>query len=389
MNVSSIIESIIWVVIFLVLFSYIIYPSIIILVSLLKSKTSISNVEGKNVSIIFSAYDEEKSIRDRIENIASQDYDLSLVEVLVGSDCSSDKTNDYLLNLEKQYNWLHVFIFNERRGKAMVINDLVKHAKYDILVFTDANTVFDKNALKNLLKGYSSEKIGGVSGRLVLTEPSENFDKSSQEKKYWEYETLIKKAEGQLGVLIGANGGIFSIRKKLFAEIPRTKAVTDDFFISLAVLSQGYKFIYKYNSFAFEEVARTVEDEFKRKVRFAATNFQTLFFFPELLFNKNILLSIAFWSHKVIRWFIPFMLIFLLIFSAINPTGNTLINYIFIAQLLFYICALFGKIGSCFKIRLPLFSLAYFFVLTNYALILGFMRFISGKHTVIWQSTPR
>ncbi|MBZ0200099.1 MAG: glycosyltransferase, partial [Ignavibacteriaceae bacterium] len=270
-----------------------------------------------------------------------------------------------------------------------VINDLAFHAKNDILIFTDANTVFDKNALKNLVKGYTSEKIGGVSGRLILNEPKDNFDKSSQEKKYWEYETIIKKAEGKFGVLIGANGGIFSIRKKLFKEIPRAKAVTDDFFVSLAVLSQGYKFVYQYDSFAFEEVARSVDDEFKRKVRFAATNFQTLFFFPDLLFNKNILLSISFWSHKVIRWFIPFLLILLFILSIWRSSYSDAVRVILYVQLFFYGASIVGKIGASFKLRLPFFSLAYFFVITNFALVLGFIRFLRGKHTVIWQSTPR
>jgi len=143
-----------------------------------------------------------------------------------------------------------------------------------------------------------------------LIDQPESKKKGIEERKYWEYETLIKKSEGRCGILIGANGGIFAIRRELYSGMPPDKAVTDDFFITLSVLSQNRKFIYKYNIIGKEEVAPDIKSEFKRKIRFASTNFQTLSIFKKLLVSNNILLSFAFWSHKVIRWFVPLFLIF-------------------------------------------------------------------------------
>ncbi len=123
------------------------------------------------VSIIISAYNEEKVIKDRIENIAIQNYDFKKLELIIGSDCSSDNTNEILLSLSKKYSWLSIYKFNERRGKSAVLNDLVKKANGPILIFSDANTEFEKDAVYNLIKEFTSPIIGGVSGKLELVEP--------------------------------------------------------------------------------------------------------------------------------------------------------------------------------------------------------------------------
>ncbi len=282
------------------------YPIIIRIVAAFY-KTSENPFYEPTISILISAYNEEKVILKRIENIAGQKYDLSKIEVIVGSDNSSDRTNDILRELENKYNWLKVFIFTQRRGKASVLNDLVDVAQNEILIFTDANTIFDNIAIQKITKGFSSEQVGGVCGRLILRETNENKYASVEERRYWEYETFIKKAEGRCGILIGANGGIFAIRRSLFEEIPED-AVTDDLFITLSVLKNNYRFMYRDDAIASEEVTSTMATEFRRKVRFAATNIQTLLYFRRLLFNKNVLLSFAFWSHKIIRWFFPFIL---------------------------------------------------------------------------------
>jgi biofilm PGA synthesis N-glycosyltransferase PgaC len=292
------------------------------------------------LSIIIAAYNEEKVIRERIENIARQDYDLAKVQVLVGSDCSSDATNQILKELDLFYPWLETHLFNYRQGKAGVINTLIGNAKNEILVFTDANTVFKEDTLKELVKYYSDENVGGVSGRLILEDSAAIKSEGVEEKSYWEFETKIKKAEGNLGILIGANGGIFSIRKQYFNMIPIKKAVTDDFYLSLAVLNQGKKYLYAEKAVAYEDVGQDLNTEFKRKVRFASTNFQVLSFFKSLLFNKNLLLSYAFWSHKVIRWFTPILLIIILIASSILSGYSTIIKYLFFAQVLFYLFSL-------------------------------------------------
>lgn len=367
--------------------SYLIYPVLIHLLSMLKRKSELTDLK-KTITILISAYNEEKVIRQRIENINTLDYDKNLIEVIIGSDCSNDKTNEILLELKDFYPWLKIFLFEKRRGKAAVINDIVQKANNEIIIFSDANTVFNKNAVNNLINKFSNDSIGGVSGKLVLSD--ENITSQSvEEKKYWMLETFIKKSEGKLGILIGANGGIFAIRRELFTTIPINKAVTDDLFLSLSVLSKGYKFLYAKDAVAHESVANDVKSEYKRKKRFAATNYQTLFFVKNLLFNKNLLLSYSFWSHKVLRWFLPFQLILLFILNLILFSNGKIFELLFYLQCAVYVCAFIGFILTYIKVRFIFFSLPYFFIVTNIALLVGFFNFLRKSHSVIWESTQR
>jgi len=379
-----------WFLVFLIINTYLLYPLFIWLLSKFKSKSyDYTSDFSTSVSILISAYNEEKVIENRVKNLLSQNYDKNLIEIIVGSDCSNDNTNEILKRLAKEYPEVKIFLFNNRRGKAGVLNEIVQYATNEILIFTDANTEFENNAIKNLVKHFQYSSIGGVSGRLVLIEKNFHKERGVEEKKYWEYETFIKKSEGNLGILIGANGGIFAIRKNLFSEIPTDKPVTDDFYLSLSVIKKGYKFIYESFAIGFEEVAKDLSSEFKRKIRFAATNFQTISFFKSLLFNKNIILSYAFWSHKIIRWFLPLILILVFVLNFFLVNAGTFYLVTFFIQLLFYFLALIGFIFNKIKIRLTLLSLIYYFLVTNIALLIGFIRFLRKKHSVIWQSTSR
>ncbi|MBI9070458.1 MAG: glycosyltransferase [Melioribacteraceae bacterium] len=385
---NSFIESGFWILLIIIVHSYLIYPIIIFFISKLYSQPEFKDF-APSISILIAAYNEEKVIEDRIQNINNLVYDFDKVEVLVGSDCSSDSTNSKLNSLKKNHPWLKVFLFDKRRGKASILNDLVKQSKNEILIFTDANTVFDKKAIKSLMNYFQDQTIGGVSGRLILTDANVDSNESVEETKYWKYETKLKKSEGRCGTLIGANGGIFAIRRELFKPIPIEKAVTDDLFISLNVLSKKFKFKYCYESFATEDVGKDVSTEYKRKVRFAATNFQTLLNFKNLLFNQNLLVSYAFWSHKVIRWFFPFITLFVLLMTIYLLTYSNIYLFILILQLSFYFLAIIGAVFSRFGIRIKVFSLPYFFVLANYAIIRGFIKFLRKEHSTVWESTQR
>ncbi len=380
-----------WVLIFLIINSFLIYFILIWLFSKLskQSKSPYKSSSSVPVSIIISAYNEEKVIEKRIKNILEQDYDLNKIEILVGSDNSNDRTNEILIKLKEEIPQLKVFIFNYRQGKAGVLNILSTKATNDILILTDANTEFDPNAIKNLVKHFDDPTIGGVCGRLILNEEVFHRQKGIEEKKYWEYETLIKIAEGKLGILIGANGGILAIRKKLFDPIPLKKPVTDDFFISLSILKKGYKFIYEKDAIAYEEIAKDILTEFNRKVRFSATNIQTITFFKSLLLNKNILISYAFWSHKIIRWFLPIILILILIINIILIDKSIVYLYTFYMQLFFYLAGIIGYLFNKLKIRVGFLSLITYFLITNIALLIGMIKFFLNKHSAIWQSTPR
>lgn len=388
--IDYVIKIFFWGMIILIINSYLFYTILIWLLSKYSKHVEFTKQHKSiPVSILISAYNEEKVIEKRIHNILDQNYELENIEILVGSDCSSDKTNEILLKLSEQIPQLKVFLYNVRMGKAGVLNELVKHASNEILIFTDANTEFDKNALNNLVRHFNKPEIGGVCGRLILQENINQKKSGIEENKYWKYETFIKQKEGKLGILIGANGGIFAIRKNLFEPIPISKPVTDDLFISLSILNKGYKFIYDKSSLAYEDISSNIVTEFNRKVRFSATNIQTIFFFKSLLFNKNILISYAFWSHKIIRWFLPVMLLLTFILNIYLIDAGKIYLYFFDIQLLFYLAGILGYLFNKINFRISFLSLITYFLLTNIALLVGIVRFLLKKHSVIWQSTPR
>ncbi|MEW6506537.1 MAG: glycosyltransferase family 2 protein [Bacteroidota bacterium] len=374
---------------FLVINSFFIYPFVLYLKSRKHTKIVTDINYSPTISILIAAYNEETVIEERIKNLSGMNYDLSKVEIFIGSDASTDRTNDILLEQKKKYNWLNVYISEERKGKAGILNELYKQAGNEILVFTDANTQFHKDALNNLIEDFSNEKIGGVCGKLVLMDNEKSKSEGVEEAEYWKYETIIKTMEGKCGILLAANGGIFAIRKELFHPVPILNAVTDDLFISLSVIADGYKFTYRNDAVAYEDTGKDVSAEYKRKVRFGATNFETLIYFKQLLWNKNKFLSYAFFSHKVTRWFLPLLLILLFITGLILADSNDLINKIFYLQVIIYLLALCGYLLSQIKIRIPFFSIPYFFVVSNIAIAEGFIKFIKKEHSVIWNATER
>ena len=385
-----VLETIFIIVLFLMLHTYFLYPISIYLICQLKGKATHESVEkDSSISILIAAYNEEKVIRERIENLSEAHKEFQYFEVLVGSDNSSDSTNDILIELSKKYEWLKFYNFQVRNGKAGILNKLYQEAKGEILVFTDANTVFQRDALSVLLRGFQDLTVGGVCGRLILNDDRVQINEPLEERRYWRYETQIKQMEGKLGILIGANGGIFAIKKDLFQEIPVNRPVTDDLFLTLNVLSKGYKFIYERDAIAFEDVGQNVQTEFKRKVRFSATNFQTIAFFKDFLFFRPALVSYAFLSHKVIRWFFPFLAIFLFILTVLIAREKILYQYFLYTQILFFVLAFLGYLMTKLKKKLTIFSIPFFFIMANTAIILGLAKYISNSHSVIWESTKR
>jgi poly-beta-1,6-N-acetyl-D-glucosamine synthase len=372
----------------LILNSFFIYPLVIFIIGMMNDSKPKENYEPE-VSILIAVYNEEKVIRERIENISLLNYDFSKLEVIIGSDKSNDGTNGILEECRNKYSWLKIYHAEIRSGKAGILNAIVPLAAGEIIVLTDANTEFQKDALKNLVKDFHEENVGGVCGKLILQDSESIKNSGVEEASYWQYETFIKTAEGSRGISLAANGGIFAIRKKLFRTIPIREAVTDDLFISLSVIDAGYKFTYCKDAVAYESTGKDIQAEYIRKVRFSATNYQTFIKFTHLLSMKNPLVSYAFLSHKVTRWHLPFLLFIVFAANSVLAFNSHFYFLLFSAQCVFYVFSLLGYFLSKIKIRIPFFSLPYFFTVSNIAVLEGFWKFINKKHSVIWESTAR
>ena len=370
--------------------SYGIYPLSIWVMSKFVDK-NYSNDENylPEISILISAYNEERVIENTVRTLMNCFYPKEKLQILIGSDNSVDGTVEILKKLSEEFSNIKVFIFDQRRGKPHVINDLVKAAKGEILIFCDANTLYDKKALINLVKNYKDTRIGGVSGKLRLRDIEKSKKAGSQEKKYWDAETWIKKQEGKLGILIGANGGIYSIRREYFEEIPTDRPVMDDFYISLKVLEKRKSFLYIHDAMAEEDTAPTIKAEFNRKVRNNSIMMSSIKPLRLLLSPRFGLIAYAFWSHKIIRWFTPILLLSIFVTNIFLLNVNTFFNIFFLIQLIFYLTAIIGYLLKKINIQITPLLMSFYFLMTNIALLIGLIKFLFGKQTAFWQSTPR
>lgn len=374
----------------LLLHSYIIYPvSIWILCKFINKQYYTSDNYQPTISILISVFNEEKVIENTIRILQNSIYPKEKIEILIGSDNSTDTTIDIVERLSEEFTNIKLYQYQQRRGKPHVINDIAKIANGEILIFCDANTSYDKEAINNLVRNYQDLRVGGVSGKLKLIDNEDSNSSASQEKKYWDAETWLKEQEGKLGILIGANGGIYSIKREYFNEIPTDRPVMDDFFISLKVLEKRKAFLYIKDAIAEEFTAPTITAEFNRKVRNNSIMMSTIKVIKKLLNPSFGLSAYGLWSHKIIRWFTPVILLILFASNYGLIDEGILYKYFFIVQCAFYLSALVGFILLKYNIKIEIILLCYYFVMTNIAMFIGLLKFIFNKHTSYWQSTPR
>jgi cellulose synthase/poly-beta-1,6-N-acetylglucosamine synthase-like glycosyltransferase len=264
---------------------------------------------------------------------------------------------------------------------------LVSEASGEILVFSDANTMYDEEAIIRLVRHFGDERVGGVCGRLNLVNPNYNTA-GIGEVFYWDYESRIKKLEGHIKTVLGANGAIYAMRKGLFIELPEEKVVVDDFLIPLNAVKQGYDFIYDHTAKAVESTSHDVKGELVRRIRISASNFHTIAEIAPLLNPFKGFVAFGLWSHKIIRWCVPFLMIFIFISSSLL-IRFPFVRIIFGLQVSFYLFALVGfwldRLGKNFKLLIH----PYYFFAINFALLIGFWKFISGSQKPVWSRVER
>jgi cellulose synthase/poly-beta-1,6-N-acetylglucosamine synthase-like glycosyltransferase len=345
------------------------------------------------VFIIFSAYNEEKVIKRKMDSIFKTYYPLEKIKVVVGSDNSTDATNEIMAEFALKNKEVDFVKFNERNGKASVLNKLaerVKAAKIDdeetVFIFTDANVMFSECTIYELAKHFRNKKISQVAAN-ILNEEIKSEGISLQEKNYIQRENKIKYNEGLWGAMIGAFGACYALRANAWTSIP-TNFLMEDFFISMHVLGLNQQAIMEANAVCYEDVSIEVEEEFKRKSRIQAGNFQNLSVYLKLLSQFN-LVSFCFFSHKVIRWFGPLLMavsymanIFLLPFGKIYFLTFLIQNLLLLTPVFDY---LFKKIN----IQIPLLRYASYFITMNFALANGFFMYANGIKTSAWNPTKR
>lgn len=336
------------------------------------------------VSILLSAYNEEQVIGERMENLLKLDYPRDRLEFIVGSDGSTDDTCSIVKRYATQ--GIRLVAFERRRGKAEVVNDLVRQARANIVVLTDANTFFRSDAVRHLVKAlWRHPTACAVVGRLHLSSPggSGNLD-----GVYWRYETWIKRLESHFGCVLGANGAIYAFHRERYPGLPQG-AIIDDFLIPMLMrLHAGGTVIFVPEATAYETSPAGVRHEFLRRVRIGAGDLQALIWTWRLLLPWQGMVALAYFSHKVLRWFGPW-------FMLTGFLGNVwLLDYrvfrlVFLIQAAFYTLALVASPVKQLPILGRVAYAAQYAVMLNAALLLGFVRFAFGLQRGFWSPAPR
>jgi len=387
--------TLLWISVLAVLHTYVLYPFLLVVLDGIEQARGawryISGSERRrpaaqlglpHVSVLIAAYNEASCIEQRIENLLAQDYPADRLEILVGSDGSTDATDAIVQHHASRGVKLSR---GDRTGKAGVLARLIGLAKGEVLVLTDANTEFEKDAIRRLVQPLRDPAVGLVCGRLRLHSP---LGAPIAEGAYWRLESLLKLYESRRGCVMGANGGIYAVRKHLFPPLP-AGTVVDDFVAALRVLRSGYEVRYEPEAVAHEEAAPGHAEEYRRRVRIAAGCFRALSQFRDLLSPRHGFTAFALWSHKVLRWLVPQALVIALLTNALLATQSRGYALLLLAQCAAYGLAALGLLGTSPRHLRKLTDPAAHFVEMNAALLVGFWRFSRGGQGQTWTRTER
>jgi len=378
-----------WILIFLILYSYVGYPSILFVLEFLR-KHKRSDEEEKSgydyptVSLIISAYNEEKVIEKKIENSLELDYPKDRLKIIVVSDGSTDNTDSITRKYSTKFDNVKLVRVKKHCGKNIALNEALPNTSGEIIVFSDANSMYKKDAIKNLVKQFSKKKVGCVIGELKYVN-TDSSNVSQGEGLYWRYESFIKILESCLRLLLAGNGSIFAIRKELYSVLEPD--VPNDLQIPLEIGHKGYEVIYEPKAIAIEKTTESLREEFKGKRRIINRG---LIGFLKLRKKVKGLKLFGFISHKLLRWLGGIFLILIFLLNVFLWDFN-FYRIIFLLQLIFYGSAGVGVYLQWKEIRCRIFYIPFYFCLVNLAALVALFEFLLGKRYSIWEkaSTTR
>lgn len=330
------------------------------------------------VSVVIAAHNEADSIGAKLENVLSLDYPADRLEVLVASDGSTDETESIVRSVGDPRVRLLAL---PRRGKAAALNLAVAASSGEILIFSDANSMFASNAIRRLVAPFDDERVGGVAGdQRYLKSPD-----GEGERAYWSLDRLMKRFQSEAGNVISATGAIYAIRRELFQDVP--EGVTDDFVTSTRVIRQGYRLVFAEDAVAYEPVAKSTNVEFGRKVRVMTRGLMSVLVMRDLLSPFRFgFYSLQLFAHKVLRRLMVFPLIVLLATSCFLWPHGSIYQLAVVCQLLLYGCAVLGLLLARTRVgRAKPLAFPFYFCMVNIAAFVATVKVLSGQRVVLWE----
>jgi len=370
-----------WASVALLGYTYLGYPVLMFALASRGSRPPRGRGPEPTVTVLVVAHNEAARVATRLDNLLSLDYPREQLEIVVGSDGSTDGTVDRA----REYEAVGVVVVAcpARRGKAAVLNDLVPKARGEVVVFADARQRFETGALRALVAPFADPQVGAVSGELIMTDNAEATAVGKGIGFYWRYEKFIRRNEAGVDSTVGATGAIYAIRRDLFEPIP-DDTILDDVLIPVRIAAQGYRVLFEPGARAYDRAAATAQEELRRKVRTIAGKFQLFSRERWLLdpFRNRLWLQTV--SHIGFRLLIPASLVTALGANIFMLHGS-FYRWTLAAQVLFYTAALGGYACRNARRKIPLLTVPYTVCLLNWATVLAFLRFVSRRQRVTWE----
>lgn len=364
------------------LYTYAGYPLLVLIVSRLRGRDVRRDNYEPDVTVIITAYNEERDLRQKLENTLALSYPREKMEIIVASDCSTDATDEIALSFASR--GVRLIRQPERLGKTAAQNAAVEAARGPIILFSDATTLYQSDVLKVMMPNFADPTVGCVAGRLVYVDPASSGTGQGA-RSYWEYETFIKRHESRACSLIGASGCLYSVRRS--AYVPLYNEACSDFLIATVMVEQGLRAIFEPDAVCTEETNRRSDRELQMRVRIITQTFTDLWRHRSMMNPlRSGFYAIELLSHKVMRYLVPFFLIIIFAASALLATRSLFYAAAFIAQALFYLSAVAGWVFESRGARWSrLFALPQYFVLANLASLLACFKFLRGERYARWE----
>ena len=374
-------EILFWSAVLFVVYAYVGFPVLTWLRALVWKVPCKREEITPSVSVVICCHNEEQSIREKIENMLSVSYPADQIEFLFASDGSTDNTEQIITEFISDR--VHLLSL-PRNGKASALNACVAKASGEILVFTDANSIFDKEAVRKLVMPFADENVGGVAGNQVYQKSYSVGIAAEGEQSYWNFDRWMKTLQSCSGNVISATGAIYAIRRSLFHTVP--DGVTDDFITSTRVIEQGYRLVFEPQAVCYEPVAGSSQAEFGRKTRVITRGLRGVLAMRTLLNPfKYGFYSVQLLSHKVLRRLVGIPMIVIAIATLMLWEHGLIYKIAVYGQLAVYGLALLGCLVIAFGKKAPKpISVPYFFCMINIAALVAMLNIVRGKRITVW-----
>lgn len=360
---------------------YLGYPLLVYLVSRIRPRKVVKSTYEPIVTVLITAYNEERDIGAKLENTLRIDYPAEKLKILVASDCSNDRTDEIVKGFAARGVKLHCQ--TERLGKTPAQNAAVEKSTGEIILFSDATTMYEPDVLRQMLPNFADESVGCVAGRLIYTDDSRS-SVGAGAKRYWGYETRLKQSESLACSLIGASGCLYAVRKSAYR--PMYAEACSDFLICTLIYQQNLRSVFEPNAVCTEETNRQTDKELSMRVRVISQTFTDLWRNRQMLnpFRSGFF-AVELVSHKLLRYAVPVFLISIFITSLLLAIHSVFYSVLLLGQIVFYGLAFIGWILERSRQNAGAFAVPLYFVLANLASLIGFYKFLRGERFSTWE----